>query len=131
MGFMAGEAAASSGEGTSIGDPSMFLLAPVEQFRDDYTFLTPETYAQDYMTLVLLRDAAGGLTLDGAPVDPQDPGLRAEPVLGSRYMLLHVPVGDGVHRVEGTAPFGLLVYAYDRYVSYAYTGGLNLTKRAR
>jgi hypothetical protein len=128
MGFLAGEEATGP-FGAGTGDPSMFLLAPVEQFRDSYAFLTPETYAQDYVTLLLLRDAAGGVTLDGAPLDPLDPALVAEPVLGSRYMALHVPVGDGAHRVEATSPFGLLVYAYDRFVSYAYTGGLNLTKR--
>jgi hypothetical protein len=133
VGFVSGQDAGSIvAEGVSIGsrgDPSMFLLAPVEQFRAQYTFLTPETYERDHVTITTLRGAAGALTLDGAPLDPSAQGVVVEELQGSDHLLLHVPLDDGAHTLEGTAPFGILVYAYDDYVSYAYTGGLNLLKR--
>ncbi len=32
---------------------------------------------------------------------------------------------DGVHTIEATAPVGVVVYGFDRFVSYAYVGGLD------
>jgi hypothetical protein len=41
-----------------------------------------------------------------------------------------VRMDDGPHLIESGngLPFGIMVYAYDDYVSYAYPGGLDLTK---
>ncbi len=36
---------------------------------------------------------------------------------------------DGPHRLAGNRPFAIIVFAYDRYVSYAFAGGLDLGKR--
>lgn len=130
LGFLVGQKAAAAAAGsTETGDPAMFLLPPASQFRDSYTFLTPSTYAADFITLIAPASAVGGFTLDGQPLDPLGSGVSADRIGGSDHVALHVPVSDGVHRVEGTAPFGLLVYAYDQYVSYAYSGGLDLLKR--
>ena len=43
---------------------------------------------------------------------------------------LTIEVQDGVHRMEGTAPFGVMVHGYDEYVSYGYPAGLNVTNLA-
>ncbi len=131
MGFLVGEEAATSQVQTGTGDPSMFLLPPVAQFRREYLFLTPETYALDYVTVVLPKGAAGGITLDGMPVDPQAEEISGDVIEGTDFVSLHIPVSDGAHAIEAEVPFGLLVYAYDRFVSYAYTGGLNLIKRGK
>ncbi len=128
-GYLSGEFATTNARKAGTGDPSMFLMPPVSQFRSSYLFLTPETYASDFVTLILPREAVGSVTLDGLPVDTTDPAIKGQGVAGSLYVAMHVPVGDGAHHIECTAPFGLLVYAYDQFVSYAYTGGLNLTKR--
>jgi hypothetical protein len=39
-------------------------------------------------------------------------------------------MNDGPHLIESRSglPVGIMVYAYDDYVSYAYPGGLDLTK---
>ena len=130
LGFLVGQKAAAAAEAsTATGDPAMFLLPPAAQFRDSYTFLTPSTYASDYVTLIAPASAVGGFTLDGQPVDGTADSVRADRLGGSDHVALHVPVDDGAHEIEGTAPFGLLVYAYDQYVSYAYSGGLDLVKR--
>jgi hypothetical protein len=40
------------------------------------------------------------------------------------------PIGGGAHRIEGTAPFGILVYGFGSYTSYMYPGGLDLREIA-
>jgi hypothetical protein len=46
---------------------------------------------------------------------------------GAQY--LHVPLTDGAHQLRGSSPIGITLFAFDDFVSYAFTGGLNLTKR--
>ncbi len=110
--------------GAQAGDPAIFLVPPDRQYRQDYAFLTPATYANDYLTIV--ADPGATIELDGAPIDLGD----AVPVPGSNRAYKHVRLErDGPHRVAGNRPFGILVFAYDDFVSYAFTGGLNLEKR--
>jgi hypothetical protein len=45
------------------GDPSFILLPPVEQFRKDYLFLTPDKYAFDYVLIAAPKGAQ--VKLDG------------------------------------------------------------------
>ncbi len=112
-----------SAYGAQAGDPSLFLVPPATQFRRDYVFLAPATYARDFVTVVTPPDSA--LVLDGAPVSLAD----ATAVPGSDHLFVHLPLEDGPHRITGDRPFGILVFAYDDFVSYAFTGGLNLGKR--
>jgi hypothetical protein len=65
------------------------------------------------------------LELDGAVLDFAD----ATPVLGEDWVFVHRAVEDGPHEVTGDQRFGVVVYAYDDWVSYAFTGGLDLLKR--
>jgi hypothetical protein len=108
--------------GALAGDPSLFLEPPVRQYRTDYAFLTPSTYARNFATLVV--DPNTALTLDGVDV-PLDGAL---PVPGDRRLYLHLGLRRGAHRIVGTRPFGIVLYAYDDFVSYAFTGGLDLRK---
>ncbi|MBM4372604.1 MAG: IgGFc-binding protein, partial [Deltaproteobacteria bacterium] len=90
------------------------------QFLEEYVFLTPGAYLQDYINLT--APLGTQLTLDGAPV-----AQALTPVGGSLGMgVLQLSVQDGVHTVSGSASFGLTVYGYDCDVSYAYPGGLRL-----
>jgi hypothetical protein len=62
------------------------------------------------------------ITLDGNSID----GLGWENIsMGWRQLTIEVQ--DGVHRMEGTAPFGVTVHGFDEYVSYGYPAGLNVT----
>ena len=110
--------------GAHAGDPAIFLVPPDRQYRADYAFLAPGTYANDYITVVV--DPATSMTIDGRPVDLAA-GVEAVP--GTGRVFKHIEIGDGPHRIQGDAPFGLLVFAFDDFVSYAFTGGLNLEKR--
>jgi len=136
--FMSGQE--STGLAAHAGDPAMMVVAPVDQYRQEYMFLTPSTYHVDYVNVVGPEGMA--IHLDGHPVaempcqDPDDP--NEAPCLlqdwhefgrsGQGSLILRVD--DGPHSIESAqgARFGIMVYAFDSHVSYAYPGGLDLTK---
>ncbi|MBI2893776.1 MAG: IgGFc-binding protein, partial [Deltaproteobacteria bacterium] len=103
-------------------DPSMILVPPIEQFRSDYVFLTPDDYEHDYLTV--LAPSGTSIHFDGTEVtDLEDVG----DVDGTSFATGTVEIpADGTHIVTASAPVGLLVYGYDRYVSYGYPAGLDL-----
>ena len=109
--------------GERLGDPAIFMVPPLRQLRRDYAFITPNTYYNDYVTLTFQEGST--LYLNDEEIDLSG----AQNVLGSPVKYLHLPIQDGPHRLNGNAPFGILVFAYDDFVSFAFTGGLNLTKR--
>jgi hypothetical protein len=103
-----------------IGDANMYPTIPFGQFRSDYIFYTPMNYAWDFVDLIAPLGAR--ISLDGQAV----PALT--PIGAGSYGFVRVPVANsgGAHTVLGDSDFGLEVYGYDSYVSYAYPGGLNL-----
>jgi len=111
-----------------VGDPAYVLSVPVTQYRDDYIFLTPGGYRNDWVTLV--APTGTEIEFDGATVPAGD----FTPVGSSGYSVAYVSTettsGPDVarpHTVTGSAEFGVTVYGYDCDVSYAYPGGLNLS----
>ena len=104
------------------GDPAFILAVPVEQFREDYVFLTPDKYAFNYVNIIAPRGTE--VQFDGRLLE------QAEFVVFGRgdYHVARFPVADGVHTVLASAPVSVIVYGYDRYVSYGYPAGLNLTE---
>lgn len=102
-----------------IGDPAFTLSVPVGQYLEEYVFLTPEGYTEDYVNLVF----AAGLTvlLDGQ-------ALTQTPVaIGSGGLqMVQQPLVSGVHNLAADGPVGVTVYGYGCHVSYAYPGGLKL-----
>ena len=125
MGIISGQASTGFMQawGQHAGDPAIFLVPPLRQFRLDYQFLAPTTYYQDFVTVIVPPDA--NLTLDGEIVD-----LRTgTPVPGQNLVFRHLLIDDGPHELRSSREFGIQVFAWDDYVSYAFTGGLNLTKR--
>lgn len=110
--------------GDRAGDPSFFLVPPEEQYRTDYSFLTPATYFQSFVT-VLIRPGFN-VTLDGEEIDLATTDYVVDE--DANIARAHIEVSEGPHRIEAPIPFGIIVYGYDDFVSYAYTGGLDLTK---
>lgn len=103
------------------GDPGFILSVPVEQFREDYLFLTPPNYANDSISIIAPTGAS--VSLDGVPVAASE---FVETAAGSGWSTARLAVTDGVHRLEADQPVGLTVTGYDQYVSYGYPGGLDL-----
>ena len=104
--------------GADTGDPAFILQVPVEQYRDSYLFLTPNTYAFDFVTIV--AQSTDGVTLDGTLIP------ATEFIQVGNYYYVIKPLSDGSHTVSANLPVGISVYGYDQYVSYGYPGGLNL-----
>lgn len=130
------------------GDPALIAVPPVEQYRRDYIFLTPDKYAFDFITITAETETR--ILLDGEPLpdtcatDPADGIVRkpgeAKPgrvihrcqlsfpkvTSGQGSRVLSADQHDGVHTLVADREVGLIVYGFDRFVSYAYTGGLDL-----
>jgi hypothetical protein len=138
------------------GDPSLISVPPIDQYRSDYVFLTPEYYGFDFITIVTPSTASilfDGMSLanwnapDGGPActvgpadgvmrGPHDPTpdwlvyrcqLSYPDVTGQPNVQVHDGVQhDGYHTLQATQPVSLLVSGFDAYVSYAYPGGMNI-----
>lgn len=118
-GYMVG----SENFGSTIGDPAMVAMAPVEQFLPRYVILVPGTWMND--VAVITRPAGAPILLDGAPIS----ALEFNPVANSGYEVARVLVPDGVHVFDGGAvPFGVVIVGYDGWDSYAYLGGTGTGK---
>ncbi len=110
--------------GDHAGDPSMFLVPPEDQYRISYTFLVPPTYHSNYITVVI--PPGFDVVLNDEAVDPMEHDY--EMTQNGTMLMSHIEVDPGPHYIRASIPFGLIVYAFDNYVSYSYTGGLDLTK---
>lgn len=100
------------------GDPSMSLAIPLEQWRKDYAFLTPESFTDNYVNLIAHQGQV--VTLDGALVQ----GFTT--IEGTQTAVARVPVKGGIHRARSPGAFGLVLYGYATYTSYMLPGGTDL-----
>ncbi len=102
-----------------IGDPSMILAVPQEQFRKDFIILAPNKYAQDYISVIMPTGAEA--YFDDSPITNLE--LVGD---GLTWQIARFVISDGVHFIVSDVPVGIIIYGYDDYVSYGYPGGLNL-----
>jgi hypothetical protein len=104
------------------GDPSLTMLVPSEQYRSDYVFITPSSYADTpsgRAYVLVSREPGATITLDGAPLS------ATWAPAGDRELAI-VQLAGGAHHAEGSSPFGLLAFGLGTYTSYAAPAGLNL-----
>jgi hypothetical protein len=104
----------------AVGDPAMILSVPTNQWQEEFVFLTPDKYVQDFVNIVAASSAT--VTLDGAPI----PWASFEAIPNSSYGVFRTEVGDGVHTVTSTEPAAVTVYGYDASVSYGYPAAMGL-----
>jgi hypothetical protein len=112
-------------DGPYIGDPSLTVFPPVDQFRSDYVVLTPSGWTQSWAVLVAEPGAA--VRIDGA----EPSGCIVEPageVGGVRYETRRCRVNAGVHRLTSDRRFGVVVYGYGSAGSYAFVGGADVRR---
>jgi hypothetical protein len=143
--FISGQSTTESGgifgQGPDhAGDPAMTAVPPTEQFRDNYTFLTPATYALQYVNIIhpvgaiieLDGEMVGSVSMGNANRLPYvQRGFEDIPIGSGAWRLTIVKLAAGAHDIKSLSGdrFGIMVYAYDDYVSYAYPGGMDLTKQ--
>lgn len=105
-----------------IGDPSLMVMPPVDQFQFGYLFLIPNTFLYDFINVV--APVGTQFVLDGQPVS-----LNCTPVgtIGNTsYCAAKLAISDGVHRISADKQFGLMVSGFDQFASYGYIGGIGL-----
>jgi hypothetical protein len=134
------------------GDPSFVIYPPVEQFRTNYVFLTPDKYVFNFVYIVApptanvyldstLPSTFGCVTAPGDGLTDMERGSSTPPWVVYRCQL-SFPIIDptktapnnvspgvqnnGVHRVDSDQPVGVIVSGFDSYVSYAYPAGTDL-----
>ncbi len=134
------------------GDPSFIIIPPVEQYRAEYVFLTPDRYSFDFLRIVAPRGArvvldtrpierVPGCALEAGtalepPLDDAAFGYRVvrcqlsfpaiDPTVDSEAPLSEGIQNDGVHRILADRPIGVIVDGFDRNVSYGYAAGTEL-----
>jgi hypothetical protein len=135
------------------GDPSLVIVPPIEQFRDNYVFLTPDKYNFDFVRIIAAPTT--GVALDGQLV-ATNPSCEVEPADGLTDMERGGPPSlvvyscqlsfpkiddskprpdnispglqnDGVHRILANEPVGVIADGFDYFVSYAYAAGTDLS----
>ncbi len=130
--IMIGQILVSQGFTTRvIGDPSLTIFAPVEQYRESYIFLVPDTWTENYF--VISAPVGGTFALDGQALPG---GCITTPVgmlAGVAYETIRCPVEEGAHTLESGSgegnsgtPFGMMAYGYGPAGSYAFAGGADV-----
>jgi hypothetical protein len=136
--YMAGHMTGSGVDSSAswgVGDPDYVNVVPPEQYLSTYLFLTDPTYKNTH--LVFTRKKA-----EDGTFKPVSLGCIGEitgwtPVgTSGQYEYARVdlvvdgkPNGtcdNGVHTAKSDAPFGLTVWGWDTFVSYAYPAGLSV-----
>jgi hypothetical protein len=112
MNYMTG-----SSFGGDIGDPAMVQLSPSEQFLPRYVLLVPDQWVTD--VLVITRPAGVAIDLDGVEIDDAE----FIDVDDGAFQVARVVVADGVHTLEASVGFSVIVVGFDEWDSYAYLAG--------
>jgi hypothetical protein len=117
-------------EGELYGDPAFGLVAPSEQFRSEYTFITPPSMEVNFVS-VFAEIPSGDdplIVLDDTPIEAADYDEIANGWGVARFDITDTGAG-GAHEIHVDDPltiFGIEVYGFAPYTSYLYPGGLNL-----
>lgn len=112
-------------EGAYIGDPSLTVFAPVEQYRTEYVILTPKSWSQNWV--VITTEVTAKTVIDGSATDGCT--KEASGILdGVPYESRRCKLTEGVHYLTGDKPFGIVAYGYGSAGSYAFAGGANVKK---
>lgn len=102
-----------------IGDPSLGLGVPVEQWRNSYDFLAPASYTENIVTII--GPAGAAYTLDEQPVNG-----TTTPIGNGMYAWMYLSLKPGAHHLTSGSAFGITVSGTANYTSYLFVGGQNL-----
>ena len=107
------------GEGddmASIGDPSMGLAVPIEQYRTDYNFLSPEDY-RDEGPRQVGQNWINVVVPDGSTAFLDGVEYADYAAIGSTgYGVARIQVGGGSHTINSPDKVGIICYGSRNYV---------------
>jgi hypothetical protein len=128
------------GELTS-GDPETVNVMPSAEYLSSYIFMTDPTFGNTSLVLVRPKQTTSG-TFNDVSLDCLTgpvPGWTPVGVGGNyEYAWVDLTIGNepdsvpqgacnnGYHTIKSTTPFGLTVWGWDSYVSYAYPAGASV-----
>jgi len=117
------------------GDPEYVNVVPPLQYLPFYLFATDPTYSST--SLVFVRQKAPDDTFKDVNLDCLGAVPGWTPVGGTgKYEVAQLKMveggvgvgscGNGAHTADSEVPFGLTVWGYDQYASYAYPAGMSV-----
>jgi hypothetical protein len=111
-------------EKQQVGDPSMSIAVPSEQYRSQYIFTAPVSYLINFASVI--AKPGSNVRINGTPVEESE----YTPIGSSGYGVAHVELAydRSVHTLEADQKVGLSVYGYGLYTSYMYPGGADLAR---
>ena len=113
---------------STISDPFMLMIPPVEQYRSNYIISTPAAQPvtfSNYLSVVIADDEKDGLRLDDQPLPSTVlwNNIPGQNLVGTTFA---ITIGSHtVHHVD-KSKFGLSTYGFASDDSYGYPGGLQL-----
>jgi hypothetical protein len=103
-----------------IGDPTMMLVPPQKQYRNDYVIQTAAGFTKNWLTVV--RPVGVAVQLDGNAI----PSGQFQAFGDGTWEYAYALVQTGTHHLESAQAFGLMAYGYGGVTAYGYPGGMNL-----
>ncbi len=110
-----------------IGDPTFVVFPAVDQHREEYVFLVPTTFEDNYMVLAMPEGA--GVHIDGLALQEFQTNCTTSPIgmyEAVNYVQMTCHMTEGAHSVSSDAAVGLTVYGYYNVGSYGYPGGSDI-----
>ena len=108
------------------GDPSMLIISPVDQTREQVTFVaydTPEITNKLFVNVVTKDDAVNQIQLDDQPIS-----FTSLPNSGYSYAQIQIAIGShNLNSTEAGKGFIAYVYGFGGVESYGYGVGFNLS----
>ena len=100
-------AAFSEGQSDStLGSPSMNILVPVKQYRNEYTFRAVGDLTN---TLTIIAEPNSQLMIDGTPLS-----ITHTSIFASSFVGYTISINTGVHQISSAKPFTATIYANGR-----------------
>ena len=101
------------------GDPFELLLPPTGHYLNSYTILSPSSFSNNFINLVIERAAISNTCIDTIPVTTN----LFIPIGRSGYYGTQVSVSPGTHTVTGPRPLCVTAYGFSPADGYGYVGG--------
>ena len=114
-----------------VGDPSMMMLPPIEQYSNNYAFNNLPGFSTNFITIFASPEHYQPDNILVDDVSQEGNTWTAvqcadSTVCGYTAYVSLIPGSHRLYHTDGSASIGVSVYGFNTDVSYAYPGGMNL-----